>query len=52
MDWKGFLIPMQKPDSLQTAIHHLKQHFFEIDHLQRTQKHISDPLKKSAAKAN
>ena len=37
-------------DSLQGAIHQLKQHFFEIDHLARTQKHISDPLKKSAAK--
>ena len=37
-------------DSLQVGIHHLKQCFFEIDHLQRTQKHISDPLKKSAAK--
>lgn len=37
-------------DSLQKAIHHFKQHFFEITHLPRTQKHISDPLKKSAAK--
>jgi uncharacterized protein (TIGR02757 family) len=36
--------------NLQVAIHRLKQHFFEIDHLRRTQKHISDPLKKSAAK--
>lgn len=37
-------------ENLQFAIHKLKQHFFEIDHLPRTQKHISDPLKKSAAK--
>lgn len=36
--------------SLQKSIHKLKQHFFEIDHLQRTTKHISDPLKGSAAK--
>ena len=36
--------------SLQKAIHFLKQYFFEIDHLPRTQKHISDPLKNSAAK--
>jgi uncharacterized protein (TIGR02757 family) len=36
--------------SLQTAIHKFKFHFFEVDHLQRTQKHISDPLKNSAAK--
>jgi uncharacterized protein (TIGR02757 family) len=37
-------------DSLQKAIHHFKQSFFEIEHLQRTQKHVSDPLKNSAAK--
>lgn len=39
-----------QPDGLQYAIHKFKSHFFEINHLQRTQKHISDPLKKSAAK--
>ena len=37
-------------DSMQYAIHKLKQHFFEIEHLTRTKKHISDPLNKSAAK--
>lgn len=37
-------------DSLQKSIHHFKNHFFEIEHLPRTQKHISDPLKNSAAK--
>ncbi|MCK0109661.1 TIGR02757 family protein [Flavobacteriaceae bacterium S0825] len=39
-----------KQDSLQASIHHFKKHFFEIEHLPRTQKHISDPLKNSAAK--
>ncbi|WP_397364875.1 TIGR02757 family protein [Olleya sp. R77988] len=39
-----------KKDSLQESIHHFKRAFFEIKHLQRTQKHISDPLKNSAAK--
>ena len=39
-----------KDNSLQFAIHQLKQVFFEIEHLPRTQKHISDPLKNSAAK--
>lgn len=34
----------------QTAIHEFKQLFFEIPHQNRTQKHISDPLKNSAAK--
>lgn len=37
-------------DSLQKSIHKFKSHFFEIDHLARTQKHISDPMKNSAAK--
>lgn len=34
----------------QHRISHFKQKFFEIEHLPRTQKHISDPLKGSAAK--
>jgi uncharacterized protein (TIGR02757 family) len=34
----------------QTAINNFKTSFFEVDHQQRTQKHISDPLKNSAAK--
>lgn len=37
-------------DNLQKTIHEFKQLFFEIPHLNRTQKHISDPLKGSAAK--
>jgi len=36
--------------STQHAIHHFKKHFFEIEHLPRTQKHVSDPLRHSAAK--
>jgi len=36
--------------TLQQAIHHFKKIFFEIEHLPRTQKHVSDPLKNSAAK--
>jgi uncharacterized protein (TIGR02757 family) len=34
----------------QTAINNFKTLFFEVDHQPRTQKHISDPLKNSAAK--
>ena len=37
-------------DSMQNAIHQFKKVFFEIEHPIRTQKHISDPLKNSAAK--
>jgi uncharacterized protein (TIGR02757 family) len=39
-----------KTNSLQHSIHNLKKVFFEIEHLPRTQKHLSDPLKNSAAK--
>ncbi|MEZ4797783.1 MAG: TIGR02757 family protein [Flavobacteriaceae bacterium] len=39
-----------KPNSMQEGIHHFKTVFFEIPHQSRTQKHISDPLKNSAAK--
>lgn len=39
-----------EPASLQLAIHRFKEVFFELPHLQRTEKHISDPLKNSAAK--
>lgn len=35
---------------LQYSIHEFKTSFFEIDHLERTKKHVSDPLKNSAAK--
>ncbi|MUP45831.1 TIGR02757 family protein [Gramella sp. BOM4] len=37
-------------DSLQPAIHHFKSIFFELPHQPRTEKHVSDPLKNSAAK--
>lgn len=37
-------------DSLQPAIHEFKKLFFELPHERRTEKHVSDPLKNSAAK--
>jgi uncharacterized protein (TIGR02757 family) len=36
--------------SLQPAIHEFKKIFFELPHLTRTEKHVSDPNKNSAAK--
>jgi len=36
--------------SLQPAISTFKNHFFELPHPERTRKHISDPVKGSAAK--
>lgn len=40
----------QEGDSLQPAIHQFKSVFFELPHEKRTEKHVSDPLKNSAAK--
>lgn len=40
----------QEPNSTQKSISEFKKAFFEIEHQQRTQKHISDPLNNSAAK--
>ncbi|MBN2244317.1 MAG: TIGR02757 family protein [Candidatus Aminicenantes bacterium] len=37
-------------DSLQPAIHELHKIFFELPHEKRTERHISDPFKGSAAK--
>ena len=39
-----------KDNSLQYAIHKFKITFFSLPHLQRTEKHVSDPIKNSAAK--
>lgn len=38
------------PNSLQPSIHEFKKIFFELPHEIRTEKHISDPYKNSAAK--
>ncbi|MGW9686156.1 TIGR02757 family protein [Flagellimonas sp. 2504JD1-5] len=40
----------QDKDSLQNSISKFKTTFFELQHQPRTQKHVSDPLKGSAAK--
>ena len=37
-------------NSLQPAIHEFKKIFFELPHEVRTEKHVSDPMKNSAAK--
>ena len=40
----------QEKDSMQNAISKFKTIFFEIEHLKRTEKHISDPNKNSSSK--
>ena len=47
---EGIFTEHQTKDSLQPAIHEFKKIFFEIPHEVRTMKHVSDPLKGSAAK--
>lgn len=47
---EGLFTKYQGKDSMQGAISKFKEHFFELPHPQRTTKHISDPLKGSAAK--
>jgi len=40
----------QTPDSLLPAIHEFHKIFFELSHEKRTERHLSDPFKGSAAK--
>ena len=40
----------QTSDSLQPAIHEFRRLFFELSHNARTERHVSDPFKGSAAK--
>lgn len=47
---EDIFIKHQTQDSLQEAIHHFKQEFMAFGCPKRTQKHVSDPLKNSAAK--
>ena len=37
-------------ENLQQSLHYFKKIFFELSHLKRSQKHISDPINGSAAK--
>lgn len=47
---EGIFNQYRTKDSLQPAIHQFRNMFFELQHDSRTMKHISDPLKGSAAK--
>ena len=47
---EGVFSTFSEEDTLQPAIHHFKKVFFSLPHLKRTEKHVSDPLKNSAAK--
>lgn len=47
---EGIFNTCQTDDSLQPAIHQLKEEFFSVPHLDRTRKHLPDPVSGSAAK--
>ena len=47
---EGIFNKHAEPLNLQPAIHEFKKVFFELPHEKRTEKHISDPVKNSAAK--
>lgn len=47
---EGIFNTYAEEDNLQAGIHQFKKIFFELPHLPRTEKHVSDPLKNSAAK--
>lgn len=47
---ESIFIKYQTENSLQPAIHELNRIFFEIEHPQRTRKHVADPMKGSVAK--
>lgn len=47
---EGVFAKNRANDSLQASISYFKKTFFELPHPARTQKHVSDPLKGSAAK--
>lgn len=49
-DMEGFFKKFTSENTLQNAIHELKKEFFSLPHQSRTEKHISDPHKNSAAK--
>ena len=47
---EGIFVKYQTNESLQPAIHEFKKEFFNIPHLERTRKHLPDPMTGSAAK--
>ncbi|GAA0720047.1 TIGR02757 family protein [Aquimarina litoralis] len=49
-DMEGFFKQYAQEEFLQDAIHYFKNEFFSLPHLPRTEKHVSDPHKNSAAK--
>ncbi len=49
-DMEHFFKQFASESSFQNGIHQFKKEFFSLPHQSRTEKHISDPLKNSAAK--
>lgn len=47
---EAIFVRYQTSDSLQPAIHEFRKIFFELSHNARTERHVSDPFRGSAAK--
>lgn len=47
---ENVLHPLPHEENMKNALVRLNTVFFELDHLQRTRKHVSNPLRKSACK--
>jgi uncharacterized protein (TIGR02757 family) len=47
---EGIFNEYKTSESIQPAIHQLKKEFFAVPHIERTRKHLPDPLTGSAAK--
>ncbi|WP_024769468.1 TIGR02757 family protein [Aquimarina macrocephali] len=50
VDMEAFFKLHKGDDNFQAAIHNFKKEFFSLPHPLRTEKHVSDPYKNSAAK--
>ncbi len=49
-DMESIFTPFAKDIDLQKALHEYRSYFFSIPHPSRTTKHVSDPMRNSAAK--
>lgn len=47
---ENYFLPMDQEQDLQMAIYRFREAFFTLEHLPRTQKHVSNPLRNSACK--
>lgn len=47
---ENYFLPLAEEKDLQMAIYRFRNAFFDLEHLRRTEKHVSNPLRNSACK--